>query len=204
MKRQVILLIGDTHAPYHHKDIISFYNTVKKKYRPNDVIHMGDLLDNHAISYHESDPDLYSAGYELEESKLFIKELSNIFKNMIILSGNHDNLGKRKAKSIGLPSRYIRDLKDVFNMPKGWEFKQEHKMLMSDNRTLWLKHQFCSNPIKLAMKYNVCIAQGHYHSIGCMQWIMNKQHNVFALTVGCGIDNNSRAFEYNRLDKEPP
>ena len=63
MPNKCILVISDTHCPYHHPDLISFLKTIKKKYKPDRVIHIGDEVDSHAISFHDSDPDLYSAGY---------------------------------------------------------------------------------------------------------------------------------------------
>ena len=54
-----ILIISDTHIPYHHKDVIAFLKGIKKKYKPDRIIHIGDEIDSHAISFHDSDPDLY-------------------------------------------------------------------------------------------------------------------------------------------------
>ena len=63
-----ILVISDTHCPYHHPDLIPYLKAIKKKYKPDRVIHIGDEVDSHAISFHDSDPDLYSAGDEREQS----------------------------------------------------------------------------------------------------------------------------------------
>ena len=73
-----ILVISDTHIPYHHKDAIAFLKAIKKKYKPDRVIHIGDEIDSHAISFHDSDPDLYSAGDEHEASLATIKELEKL------------------------------------------------------------------------------------------------------------------------------
>ena len=66
MKKQTILLIPDLHIPYHHPDSFAFLDAVKRKYKPTEVINLGDMEDNHAISFHESDADLFSAGDELK------------------------------------------------------------------------------------------------------------------------------------------
>ena len=50
---------------------------VKKTFKPDTVINIGDLLDFHAISMHEHNPDLPSAGDELSLSKSYIKELES-------------------------------------------------------------------------------------------------------------------------------
>jgi hypothetical protein len=48
------------------------------------VIFIGDIIDNHYSSYHESDPDGYSAGEELDRAIDMIKDwykLSNSNSN---------------------------------------------------------------------------------------------------------------------------
>ena len=37
-----ILIISDTHCPYHHPDLIPFLKSLKKKYKPDRIIHIGD------------------------------------------------------------------------------------------------------------------------------------------------------------------
>ena len=69
-----ILVISDLHIPFHHKDSFAFLETIKKEYKPDFIINIGDLLDFHAINMHTHDPDLFSAGFELKASKKYIKE----------------------------------------------------------------------------------------------------------------------------------
>ena len=52
-----ILIISDTHIPYHHPDLIPFLKDLKEIYKPDRVIHIGDEVDKHAMSFHDSDPD---------------------------------------------------------------------------------------------------------------------------------------------------
>ena len=77
-----ILIISDLHIPYHHKDSIEFLREIKKQYKPDKIVNIGDLLDFHAINMHTHDPDLYSAGHELKQSKIYIRELESIFPKM--------------------------------------------------------------------------------------------------------------------------
>ena len=87
-----ILVISDLHIPYHHKDSFAFLREIKKLYKPDFVVNIGDLLDFHAISMHSHDPDLYSAGHELDKSKEYIKQLEDIFPQMVE--------GERKQSSL--------------------------------------------------------------------------------------------------------
>ena len=60
MPNKKILVISDMHVPYHHKDSINFLKAIKKEFKPDRIINIGDLLDFHAINMHTHDPDLYS------------------------------------------------------------------------------------------------------------------------------------------------
>ena len=92
-----ILVISDLHIPYHHKDSFTFLKAIKKEYKPDFIVNIGDLLDFHAISMHSHNPDLPSAGDELKLSKEYVKELESIFPNMIEVESNHSSLLYRRA-----------------------------------------------------------------------------------------------------------
>jgi len=49
-----------------HPGYLDFCLRVQERFGCSDVIHIGDEVDNHAISYHEHDPDGLSAGSEAE------------------------------------------------------------------------------------------------------------------------------------------
>jgi predicted MPP superfamily phosphohydrolase len=70
-----ILVISDMHVPYHHQDSIRFLKEIKNEFKPDTIVNIGDLLDFHAISMHEHNPDLFSAGHELKQARIYIKEL---------------------------------------------------------------------------------------------------------------------------------
>ncbi len=61
-----ILVISDMHHPYSHPDVLPFLTALNKKYQPTRVVCVGDEIDCHAMSFHDSDPDLMSAGDELQ------------------------------------------------------------------------------------------------------------------------------------------
>ena len=77
------------HIPYHHRDSFEFLTEIKKEYKPDFVVNIGDLLDFHAINMHTHDPDLYSAGDELKASRGFIRALEGIFPKMVEVESNH-------------------------------------------------------------------------------------------------------------------
>ena len=65
-EKKSILIISDTHFPFHHKDTFDFLTKLKSETKPDLVIHIGDEIDGHAWSYHESENDSYGPDKEFE------------------------------------------------------------------------------------------------------------------------------------------
>ena len=98
-----VLIVSDTHLPFAVPELIPFLKLLKKKYKPDRVIHIGDEVDKHAMSFHDSDPDLPSAGDELKLSIPIIQELEKMFPKMDLLDSNHGSLIYRRALKHGIP-----------------------------------------------------------------------------------------------------
>jgi hypothetical protein len=111
-----VLIISDTHIPYHVPELMDFLKLLKKKYKPDRVIHIGDEVDKHAMSFHDSDPDLPSAGDELKLSLPIIKELEKMFPKMDLLDSNHGSLVFRRAFKHGIPKAYIKKYNDFLEV----------------------------------------------------------------------------------------
>ena len=77
-----VLVISDLHIPYHHPDAFKFLAALKKKYKPDLVVNIGDEIDQHSISFHNHHPDLKSPGDELRAARVYVKELEKIFPKM--------------------------------------------------------------------------------------------------------------------------
>ncbi len=60
------LIIGDLHAPFIKEGYLEHCQHIYEKHQCTEVIFIGDLIDNHYSSYHESDPDGMGAGQELD------------------------------------------------------------------------------------------------------------------------------------------
>ena len=59
-----ILVIGDTHAPAMLPEYVDFLVEVRKKYKTTQTIHIGDVVDFAAISFHEKNPASPAPGDE--------------------------------------------------------------------------------------------------------------------------------------------
>ena len=92
MSNKKILVISDMHLPYQHKDAIKFLSEIKKEFKPDTVISIGDLLDGHALSFHDSNPDLFNAGHELKKAKEYVRQLEDLFPKLVEVDSNHSSL----------------------------------------------------------------------------------------------------------------
>ena len=61
-----ILVIGDLHAPFTLEGYFEFCKETYANYNCNQVIFIGDIIDNHYSSFHISDPDGMGGGDELD------------------------------------------------------------------------------------------------------------------------------------------
>src|SRR5437764_5179320 len=120
-----ILFLSDQHIPYHHEQMFDFLEMLIKKYDPTRFVNVGDELDKHAMSYHDSDPDLPSAGDELERSLPHIKRMETMIPKMDFVESNHGSMHLRKAKTHGFSKRYMRSYNEILEVGPGWKWHND-------------------------------------------------------------------------------
>ena len=191
-----ILVVGDIHAPFELKEYLPFCQNVYAKYRCNQVIFIGDLVDSHGWSYHEQDPDGLSAGHELS---LAIKKIAQWYKAFPVADvciGNHDRLASRKAFSGGVPSRWIKGYNDVLGTPQ-WTWGE--RFVYDDVQYIHGEGGTARTKAKNDMMSSV---QGHIHTQAYVEWCVGRKFKVFGMQVGCGIDSTSYAAAYAKNFKK--
>ena len=88
-----ILLLPDTHAPYHDARAWSLAMKFGREFRPDSVVHVGDWIDCFTISDHDKDP---RRGSQLESELEVTKELRAEIdalgaQRKVITLGNHED-----------------------------------------------------------------------------------------------------------------
>jgi predicted phosphodiesterase len=199
-----ILLISDMHIPYHHPDTVEFLQHLKEKYNPTLVVCLGDELDKHALSYHDSDPDLPSAGDELRMSLPVIAQLHELFPRMDILDSNHGSLVWRKAKTHGIPKHYIKSYRDVLEVDEGWNWHYDMTLDLPNGQKVYLCHGKMSDITKMSQQMGMCAVAGHYHQSYKIEYWGNSFQLYWGLQAGCLIDDKSLAFAYNNTNLKRP
>ena len=142
---ECIMVIPDIHAPYQHPDTVAFLTTVKAQFNPDLVVDLGDELDYHAMSFHDSDPNLDSAGVELEKGKEFLNELHQHFPQVLVCHSNHGSMQFRRAKAHGIPVQLIKKYRDVIFPEHGapeWSWSHNWRINTPLGEVLF-KHQVC-------------------------------------------------------------
>jgi len=199
-----ILLISDMHIPYHHQDLIPFLQHLKDKYKPTRIICLGDELDKHALSYHDSDPDLPSAGDELRRSLPVVKALFEMFPKMDIIESNHGSLVWRKAKTHGIPKQYIKSYNDVLGVDDGWRWSFDLTITLPNGQRCYIHHGKSSDVTNLSQQMGMCAIQGHYHEKFKIDYWGNPNGLFWGLQCGCLVDDDSLAFSYNNVNIKRP
>ena len=183
------------HLPYQHKDSIKFLKEIKKEFKPDTTISIGDLLDQHALSFHDSSPELYSAGHELDKAKEYVKELENIFPKLIEVDSNHSSMIYRRALKHGLPRAYLKDYGDFLETKK-WKWVDDLTLTMSNGQRCFFTHGRSADVLKVSQTMGMSAVQGHYHTKFVISWWANPDNLFFGMNVGCLIDQKSMAFNY--------
>jgi predicted MPP superfamily phosphohydrolase len=194
-----ILMIADTHIPYTLEGYLEHCKKIEKKYNCDLTVIMGDLIDNHATSYWDTDPDGDSAGEELRKAKSQINKWYEAFPNAFVIYGNHGILPYRKAFSGGMSKHWIKDMKEVLETPN-WIYGEEFII----NNTIFY-HGEVTNPKTKSVSEMINAVGAHNHSQSYIIYSQGRLPNtrVFGMQLGCGVDSNSYAMQYGKHGKAP-
>lgn len=196
-KKHIVGIIADTHLPYEHRDYLQFCLDTFSDKKCSVFVHIGDLVDNHSISYHEHNPDLWSPSQEMEIVDSKLEEWFNAFPKLYLCRGNHDHLVDRKAKTVGLPSRCFKAYRDIWHLPKGWKDDFHHTI----DEVLYTHGTGSSGKLghlNLAISNRCNTVSGHSHSFAGIAYTASPKDCIFGMNVGCGIHVRSLAFAYGR------
>ena len=196
-KPENVLIIGDIHEPFCLDGYLEFCKETKKKYRCNRIVFIGDIIDNHYASFHDTDPDGLSGIDELERAIAGIAKWVKAFPVADVILGNHDRIIMRKAFAGGVPQQWIRDYADVLEAPE-WNFTDEAVY----NGVQYLHGEGGTARVK-SRKDLMSTVQGHLHPQAYVEWTVGKNFRVFGMQVGCGVDNRAYSMAYAKSHPKP-
>lgn len=198
-----ILVISDMHHPYSHPDSFRFLKALNTKYRFDKVVCIGDEVDFHALSFHDSDPDLPSAGDELNRAIKSISPLYKLFPKVNIIESNHGSMVLRKGLASGMPKAVLKNYNEVLNAPKGWKWSFDLKLKTPIGK-IYFCHGKSGAAGRLASQYGMSCIQGHYHEKAQITYISTPDKLMFDAHTGCLADDKSLALGYNKINPRRP
>ncbi len=201
--KQTILILSDLHAPHMHPDTLAFLKEIKRFYKPDEVVCIGDEADFHAMSFHDSDPDLESAGDELIAARKQLKPIFEMFPKVVCLESNHGSMVARKALANGMPRALFKTPGEVLNAPKGWRWKTNHTV-KTPLGPVFFTHGISASAGALSSQFGMSTVQGHYHEKAQISYTSTPERLIFDMHVGCLVNDKSRALAYNKLNKKRP
>lgn len=187
-------IVGDVHEPFSHPMYLSFCQDVFEQWGVNQVHFIGDIIDNHAISFHDPDPNGHGAYREAMLARKRVEEWYKTFTKATVSIGNHDERHFRRCRKEGIPDLFLRDFKDIWRTPK-WDWQLNH---VFDG--VRFQHGTGSSgkdaAINQAVQRRISVVQGHTHCWGGVKYHANDDSRIFGMNVGCGIDVGSYAASY--------
>lgn len=190
------LVIGDLHCPADHEDYFDFCKDMKKKYKTNNTVFIGDIIDHEAISCHDKNPSLPSPVDEFMQAISRVWRWHKEFKNAKVCIGNHDARVHKKASKNGIPEFYLKAYPDTYGTPSwNWDFHFDVDGVHYTHGDGWGSQYPAFNAAKARLQSVVC---GHHHSIAGIQWIKGPTTMYFGMNVGAGVDQRHPALLYSR------
>ena len=191
-----VLVVGDLHLPFTLEGYLEHCIKVYKKYNCDTVVFIGDILDLHFTSYHETSTEGYGATQEHDLSVEMLRKWYKAFPKAYVTIGNHDALIYRKAMSAGISKRWIQNYSQVLGTP-GWEWVTD--VVIDDV----LYTHGTTNAYTKAKQNLMSTVQGHLHSQAGIQFYVGAKSRIFGFQTGCGVDMKSYAMEYGRNFPKP-
>lgn len=197
-----VLVIGDTHAPAMHKGYIQFLKNVAKKWKTDKIVHVGDVVDHHCISFHDKHPDSPGARDEYTQAYNQIQKLYKEFPDAVVTVGNHDMRVLRLNAKMGIPKMYLKGFNELY-ATNSWKWVEHVEV----DGVYYYHGEGCGgqhpafNAAKMRMQNTVV---GHYHSACGIWYQAGPTAKVWGMNVGCGVDRNHWSMQYGAAFLKKP
>lgn len=203
----VVQILGDTHCPAMKTGYVAFLQSVQKQYKPDRIVHIGDLVDWSALTYHERHSDLPGPRDEMRAARRQVARITEAFPKVDILLGNHDCLTDRQMVTAGLPPELLRSFADIWRLPRGWTVHERFSSITIEG-VAYMHGETgpCGQGAALRQAKELFrnVVIGHAHSQAGATWFANSEFRVFGLSVGCGIDKDKLSMRYGRKFTRKP
>jgi hypothetical protein len=203
-----VLVIGDTHCPAMLDAYPDFLASIYEAWDCNHVVHIGDLVDFHGISFHTKEFGIPDIEREIQEAREQVQTLCELFPDVDYLTGNHSALPIRQAQEAGLPPSMVLSLAEILDLPDTWNVLPRYTDLIIDDVIYRHGDKGRSNQTNAAFlnaqNEFMSVVQGHMHSQGGVLYGANQSKRYFGMQVGCGTDPRSPYLNYSKIYSKRP
>lgn len=189
-----VLVIPDLHLPWCHPDALDYALALRKKYRTNRTVFIGDIVDHHCISRWLPSPNAPTVLEEHEATLRALKPWVQNFCRAYVTIGNHDERPTKIAwKEARIPSSpYLVPYAKLWRTPH-WKWVKRIEIdgvlyTHGSNRS----GKYAAINYGAELDQSVCI--GHLHRFSYAHQCVKTGR--LAVQVGAAIDEQSPAFEY--------
>ena len=183
-----ILVIPDTHVPYHDPKALSLVRKVARHFRPEHMVIIGDFADFYSVSSHSRNPERrHNLEWEVAEVNRELDKLDGLAPHTIFCEGNHEDrlrrhLWNKTPELFGLVS-----VKKLFKIAeRGWTFipYTKHTWIGKIGFTHDIGHSGKYALMRSLEAFGGNLVFGHTHRGGTayLGEVRGKQH--FGLNVG--------------------
>ena len=192
-----VLVLPDLHEPSSRPGALAFCRDLRRKYKTDTTVFIGDVTDWHSISFHAHHPEMPGPSDEYELAFKCLQKWYKAFPKATVCLGNHDRRIVRLAESVNIPKRWIRGYGEGWKTP-GWKWVggiviDEVSYDHGEGQGGSMYPAF--NKMK---NMGMSCVLGHHHSAGGVKWLVNPLRRMFGLDTGALIDDKSMAFAYNK------
>jgi len=193
-----VLVLSDIQCPFQHPDTLNFFKGVKKKYKCDTVVCIGDELDNKFLKY-LSINDPHSAVEQHELALKFLRKLYRVFPVVKVCHSNHvlERLLKA-ADSAMIPQFMLKTPREFMEAPPGWEWDENWEI---DGVRYEHGHRFGGQkPHVKAVESNFKSTVIGHHPILSVDYFMKGGVQSFGMCVGSMTVNlNDARMGYGML-----
>lgn len=198
---RVVGVFSDTHFPFVHENYLEFIIDTFTQYGVTDIICTGDLVDNHAISRHQTETMAMGGLTEFQMAYQCVRDYIEAFPKLKLCLGNHDLIPQRQAATLNLGDNFVKSFSEVWQLPKEWEVGDT---FVFDNVLYNHYGSGKDGAINRALNERMSTVTGHTHSWANVKYSANERDIIFGMNVGCGIDNEAYAFAYGKNARYKP
>lgn len=202
-----ILVFGDIHAPYQHKNTLEFLGDIASTYQPDRIVNLGDLGDIYSVSNYPTDidhPDSWSN--EIKGLRKFVKKLSELFPDQEVLTSNHDDRVYRKSIKSGIPREALIKYEKLIGAPSTWKWHDRLTLTVDSTRErITFAHTMTGGVFACAKSLGMTTVIGHSHTkFGVQAFSPTKGKIIYGVDAGCLISDKGSPFSYNKGDRGRP